>query len=80
MYWTTSENKKANAAADTSVERDLFRFLSYIFGLMADFGVPVVVVTDGAEGREKRVEEAAGERCSADEREEVERTEKRECC
>ena len=36
-----------------------------------------VVVMDGAEGREKRVDEAAGDRCSADESEDDERTEKR---
>lgn len=51
-----------------------------MFGLTADFGVPRVVLTEGAEGREKRVDEATGERCSTDESEDVESTENRECC
>ena len=35
---------------------------------------------DGADGRENRAEDAAGERCSAEDKEEEERTEKRDCC
>lgn len=34
---------------------------------------------EGADGREKRVEEPAADRCSAEERDEEERTEKRGC-
>lgn len=80
VYWTTSEIRKANAAAETSVVRVLFKLRSYMFGRRVGFDGPVAVVfTDGTEGREKRVDEAAGDKCSADERDEVERTEKREC-
>lgn len=50
-----------------------------MFGLSPGFGVLRVVLIEGAEGRENRALEAAGERCSADEREEAERTEKRGC-
>jgi len=47
-----------------------------MFGRDNGFGVPVVAVaTDGAEGKEKRVELLVGESTSA---EEEERTEKRE--
>ena len=43
------------------------------------FGIPVVVVaTEGPEGKEKRVELFVGESNSAEEREDDERTEKRE--
>jgi hypothetical protein len=37
------------------------------------------VLIEGADGREKRVELPAGERSSADDRDEFERTEKRGC-
>jgi hypothetical protein len=77
----TSEKRKAKAAPDTSVDFVLFRFRSYIFGLgSVDLTRPVVVVIEGADGREKRVELVAGDKCSADESEEAERTEKRGCC
>lgn len=49
-----------------------------MFGRTPGFGV-VAVVIEGAEGNEKREDDPAGERCSADESEDVERTEKRGC-
>ena len=55
--------------------RDLFRGLSYIFGRAPGLGVPAVLI-EGADGREKR-DEDPGERCSADDREDVDSTEKR---
>jgi hypothetical protein len=39
--------------------------------------VPNAVLMDGAEGNEKRVELAVGERCSADDSDEPESTENR---
>src|ERR1700734_1202590 len=45
----------------------------------AGFGVARVVLIDGADGREKRVELPAGESSSVDDRDEFERTEKRGC-
>lgn len=49
-----------------------------MLGLRLDFATLVTeVLMEGAEGSEKRLEDAAGERCSAEEREEEERTEKR---
>jgi len=42
----------------------------------AGFGVARVVLIDGADGREKRVELPAGESSSVDDRDEFERTEK----
>lgn len=48
-----------------------------MLGRTPGFGAARVVLMDGAEGREKRVEEAAGERWSRDAREDAERTEKR---
>ncbi len=79
VYWTTSENRKAKAEAETSAVRVLLRFLSYMFGLTPGLGVVRVVLMDGAEGREKRVDDAAGERWSADARDDEDRTEKRGC-
>ena len=40
---------------------------------------PTGLMDDGADGIEKRAELALGDRCSTDEREVVERTEKRGC-
>lgn len=75
IYWTTSEKRKANAEADISAVRVLFSGRSYMFGRDKGFGDPVVAgATDGAEGKEKRVELFVGESNSA---EEEERTEKR---
>ena len=48
-----------------------------MFGRTPGFGVASVVLIDGAEGREKRVDDAAGERWSRDAMEDEERTEKR---
>jgi len=45
----------------------------------AGFGVARVVLIDGADGIEKRVELAAGEINSVDDKDEFERTEKRKC-
>jgi hypothetical protein len=60
--------------------RVLFKFLSYILGrTRAGFGVPSAVLIDGADGMEKRVALPVGERSSADDKEEFERTEKRGC-
>lgn len=39
-----------------------------------------MVFIDGAEGRENLADDPPGERCSADDREEEDRTEKRDCC
>ena len=47
-----------------------------MFGRAPGFGV-VAVLIDGAEGNEKREDEPPGERCSADDNEELDRTEKR---
>lgn len=48
-----------------------------MLGRDSGLSVPIVVLIEGAEGREKRVELFVGERSSAEEREEEERTEKR---
>jgi hypothetical protein len=50
-----------------------------MFGRVPFFPPARVVLIDGADGREKRVVDAAGERCSTDPSEVVERTEKRGC-
>lgn len=77
VYCTTSEKRNANAEAETSVVRVLLRFLSKILGRApVGFVLPSVVLIDGAEGRENR-ELAAGDRCSADDEDDAERTEKR---
>lgn len=57
MYCTISENRNANAEAETSDTRVLLRFLSYMFGrgnvcLLAAVAVPV----GGANGSENLVE------------------------
>lgn len=75
VYWTTSEKRKAKEEAETSAVRVLLRCLSYIFGLRLGLGVPRVVLIEGVFGRENLLE--FGDRCSADEREEDERTENR---
>ena len=49
-----------------------------MFGLAFDLFARVVF-SDGAEVKEKRVELAVGERCSAEESDDEERTEKRGC-
>jgi hypothetical protein len=41
--------------------------------------LPIVVFIDGAEGRENRVELVVGERCSAEDKDDAERTENRGC-
>ena len=48
-----------------------------MFGRTPGRGVARVVLIDGADGSEKRVEDAAGDRWFSDVREEEERTEKR---
>ena len=48
-----------------------------MFGRAPGLGVDAVWM-DGADGRENREVEPAGERCSAEDREELERTEKRD--
>ena len=50
-----------------------------MFGRRPVLGVASAVLMDGADGKENRVEDAAGERWSADTREDEERTEKRGC-
>lgn len=77
VYWITSEKRKANAEAETSDVRVLLMFLSQILGRAPDFEVPNAVLIDGAEGKEKRVELAVGERSSADDNDEPDNTEKR---
>ena len=77
MYCTTSENRKAKAEAETSDVRVLLRFRSYILGRTPVRGVASAVLMDGADGRENLAEDAAGDRWSAEAREEEESTEKR---
>lgn len=48
-----------------------------MLGRVPGFGVANAVLIDGADGSEKRVDDAAGERWSRDCKEEEERTEKR---
>jgi hypothetical protein len=54
VYWTISENKNANAEAETSDTRVLLRFLSYIFGRGG--GSLLEAVTEDADGSENLVE------------------------
>jgi hypothetical protein len=77
VYCIVSEKRNANADAETSAVRVLLSGRSYIFGRASGFDEPTAVVIDGADGIEKRVELAVGERSSADESEDAERTEKR---
>ena len=77
VYWTTSEKRKAKAAAETSEVLVLLSGRSYMLGRAPGLGVDAVWM-DGADGRENREVEPAGERCSAEDREELERTEKRD--
>jgi hypothetical protein len=48
-----------------------------MLGRGADGLVPRETLMEGAEGREKRVELVVGERCSTDDKDDVERTERR---
>lgn len=51
-----------------------------MFGRESGFeGPPMVVEMEGAVGSEKRADEVVGERCSAEDKDELERTEKRGC-
>lgn len=79
VYWTTSENRKANAEAETSAVRVLLSGLSYMLGRTPGLGVLRAVLMEGADGSENRADEVTGERRSADARDDEERTEKRGC-
>ena len=62
VYWIISEKRNANAAAETSAVRVLFRFLSYMLGTgpvptevaIDERGTSVSVLLDA--GRERRAE------------------------
>lgn len=67
VYWIISENRNANAAAETSVVRVLFRFLSYMLGTgppptevaIDERGASVSVLLLDA-GRERRAASGGG--------------------